>query len=271
MSNPTGPLNRNTTVSITDTDAIPNHAIVFKGKKGEVYRVLFPQPENIFMYSQHFTEGGKYIRCLSDAEQPCPMCQHVGPPITKFKANIVVYNTATADGGAPDLDFVNMNHYVYRFNSKTFKELSAKHKKLAKRGGLKGTDLIFTCTNDQFQHFTIDDANDYDKPVVIMSERLKKMYKIIKGKFVLKWQEDRDARFPTPVEVRTWLTKSTGTAISIDDADDSDAAVSSDLLDDVPALGATTAAANVAGDLPPEADSEPTLPSEVQDSLLDDI
>lgn len=199
-------------VSLDDENVVPTMQPVFKGQQDHVYRIHFPEPNKVMMYNQHYDDNAKFIRCLKDRGEECPACAQVSEPIMKFKANIIVYNTTTEDGTAPeDLNYVSLSPQVFRFGSKIWNLLRAKHKKFAKQGGLAAIDLILKCTNGQFQHFDIEDDTQC---LVHADERLSGMFEKAKKKFT-DFKNDIDLKFATPAQVKVWLEKATGKAQTI--------------------------------------------------------
>jgi len=201
-------------VSFDDESVQLGNGIVFKAEKESVTRVYFPEPKNIFMYSQHFDgkddgNNAGFIRCMADAGKPCLACQYHKPPIRRFKTNMIIEATGTTDGSVPNAMFVVLSHRVFRFGDKSFGTLRAKDNKFKSQGGLAAVDLTLKCTNDAYQHFDIDDAG---LCIIFTDERLKAMYEVIKKQFV-DFTKDRDARFPTDLEMRNWVAKATGAAV----------------------------------------------------------
>lgn len=207
---------RKNIVSLDDDGVVKQSNPVFKGQQDHYYRIHFPEPENIFMFNQHFDDDAKFLHCLQDKGETCPACEKVGPPIQKFKANIVVYNTTTEDGTLPeDLNFVSLSPQIIKFGSKMWNAFKTKHKKFAKQGGLKSIDLILKCTNGQFQHFEVEDDTTC---AVRENDRLKAMFEKAKSKFAdFHDPNDFDNRFPTPTQVKTWVEKASGIKINVGD------------------------------------------------------
>jgi hypothetical protein len=197
-------------VSLDDEGVVQGQMPYFKAAKDQVTRVCIPDISKILVYSQHFVQDGGFVRCLKDKGEDCPMCKLVDDPVTRFKVNMIVYNTTTQDGSVPeDLNYVSIEHKVFRFGIKMFAVLRQKHKKLAKTGGLGSVDLTLTCTNDQYQHFDVDDQKEC---LILEDERLKAMAaKLMKDKFIdFDNARDRDLKFPTPVQIKKWLEVATG-------------------------------------------------------------
>ncbi len=201
------------TISLDDDSVVMAQVPLLKMAKDEKKRIAIPDIGNIAMYAQHYAENIGFIRCLGDKGEECPACKLVDEPVRRFKINILVYNTTTDDGTPPeDLNYVSMSHAILRIGIKEFAIIRAKHKKLAKKGGVPMVDFILTCTNDQFQH---KDYEDCEECLWREDERLGKMAKnIIDNKFVnFEESHDRDFRFPTPLQLKTWLQKVTGQKI----------------------------------------------------------
>ena len=198
------------TVSLDDDGIVQKSINYFKGVKDQSYRIYLPDISGILMYRQHFIENLGFMRCLQDRGEECPICKSVDDPITKFKANIIVYNTTTTDGTLPEnLDFVSLNAQVLKFGIGLFSALRAKHKKLAKSGGLSSHDLIIKCVNEQFQKFEVDDCSEC---LAIENDRLKKMVdSMIKNNFVdFSEYKDRDTKFLSPLHEKDYIAKALG-------------------------------------------------------------
>lgn len=224
-------------VSLDDDTIVKQAPPTFKGQQDHFYRVHIPNPEMVFMYHQHFDENAKkFLHCLRDKGEECPACEKVGEPTKKFKLNLIVYNTTTEDGTAPDdLNYVSLTTNVWKFGSKIWSVLRTKHKKFAKSGGLKGIDLILKCTNGQYQHFDIEDDSTC---LINESDRLKSMFEKVKQKFAdFNDPDDYDNKFPTKRQVEEWLASATGQSVQLPSEDGQG--------DDIPPISPT--------DLEPEA------------------
>lgn len=198
------------TISLEDDGIVQKSINYFKGVKDQSYRIYLPDISGILMYRQHFIDGIGFMRCLQDRGEECPICKSVDDPITKFKANIIVYNTTTTDGTLPDnLDFVSLNAQVLKFGIGLFSALRAKHKKLAKDGGLSSRDLIIKCVNEQYQKFEVDDCGEC---LATENERLKNMVAtMVKNNFVdFSEYRDRDTKFLSPLHENEYIAKALG-------------------------------------------------------------
>ena len=200
-----------TTVSL-ESEIFSEQKMNYLKLSGNQYqRIHIPDISGILMYNQHYSEeeGAGYIRCLKDKGEPCPICENVNEPVTKFKINVLVYNTNTEDGTEPDdLSMVTMVPKVWKCGLKILSQLKAKHKKVAKKGGLPAIDLILHCTNEQYQHVDIEDC---DEALCIKDARLKQLSDKCKTQFVnFETVNDRDLKFPTPMQLQRWLKAVTG-------------------------------------------------------------
>jgi hypothetical protein len=197
-------------VSLDDENIVQASVNYFKGQKDQKYRIRIPDISSILMYRQHYVNDVGFMRCLQDRDEECPICKMVDDPITRFKTNILVYNTTTSDGTLPeDLNYVSVMPQVMRFGIKMFSVLRAKHKKFASKGGLGSIDLILTCTNEAYQHFDVEDDSVCAS---LENPRLKSMAeKIMKEKFIdFNTYRDRDLKFLTPIQQKVYVEKATG-------------------------------------------------------------
>lgn len=205
----------NRTVTFDDENIVRQKLNYFKATEGQKYRIRIPLMGGIFMYSQHYSdaENAGYIRCLKDKDPDayCPMCDKVDEPVTKFKINILEYVGVDSDGMLPeDLSGVSIVPKVLKCGIKVFTAIKNKHRKLSRVGGVTNVDLILECTNGQYQHLSVDDANDGCP--TLEDPRLKAMAdKLIAEKFInFETYQDRDSKFPTETQVQNWMRIVTG-------------------------------------------------------------
>jgi hypothetical protein len=193
-------------VGLDDPTVVKDKAPIFKAQQDKYYRIHIPDVSKIFKYSQHYHEEAKFARCFLDKEASCPICDLGLTPTLKFKVNMLLYNTTTEDGTLPeDLNYVSLTNQVFRFGSKVWTSLRAKHKKNAKLGGLTKIDLILKCTNGQYQHFDIE---DYPECAIAESERLQKMAKMAISKFEDFLSPDNlDARYLSDSQLKIYLAR----------------------------------------------------------------
>lgn len=124
-----------------------------KLKKDQTARIAILSKDAYMVLDHYSTKARRHARCIK-SKGMCPACSVLGDPKERFACKVLIYRTAeTGEVLAPFSGKVA----VWVFGADKFVQLRAIRKQW---GDLRGRDLTVTCTDENFQRFTIQPCPD---------------------------------------------------------------------------------------------------------------